>query len=63
MFKLRKTEETINKTFRYPISLIEKMSIIAQKENISMNSFVVQCCEYAIEHLEDAKKTDEEGEC
>ena len=64
MFQLRKTEETISKTFRYPISLIDKMSAIAQNEGISLNSFVVQCCEYAIEHLDlndnaDTPKTDE----
>jgi len=52
MFRLRKTEETINKTFRYHKALIEKMSVIAQKEGISLNSFVVQCCEYAMEQLE-----------
>ena len=55
MFRLRKLDETINKTFRFSKPLVEKMSVIAQKEGISLNSFVVQCCEYAIEQLENPK--------
>ncbi len=52
MFKVRHGEETTNRTFRFPKSLMDKMSVIAQKENISLNNFVVQCCEYAIEHFQ-----------
>ncbi len=55
MFKVRHTEETTNRTFRFPKSLLEKMSKHAQKENVSLNSFVVQCCEYALENLESAE--------
>ncbi len=57
MFKIRHTEESINKTFRFPLKLVDKMSEIAQSENVSLNNFVIQCCEYAIEHLD---KDDEE---
>lgn len=56
MFKVRHTEETVNKTFRIPVSLLEKMSKIAQDENVSLNSFVVQCCEYAIDNLQKSEK-------
>lgn len=61
MFRVRHTEETVNKTFRIPASLLEKMSVIAQKENVSLNSFVVQCCEYAINNFQESdneKETD-----
>ena len=60
MFKVRHTEVTTNRTFRFPESLLDKMSVIAQQENVSLNSFVVQCCEYAIENIQDSdnKKTD-----
>ena len=51
MFKIHHVEENITKTFRFPKSLIEKMSGIAQKENISLNNFVIQCCEYSISQL------------
>lgn len=56
MFKVRHTEETTNRTFRFPKSLLDKMSSIAQKENVSLNSFVVQCCEYAIDNLQESEK-------
>ena len=52
MFKVRHTEETTNRTFRIPKSLLDKMSMVAQQENISLNSFVVQCCEYSMENLQ-----------
>lgn len=58
MFKVRHTEDTVNKTFRIPASLLEKMSEIAQKENISLNSFVIQCCEYAIDNMQTSDETD-----
>lgn len=61
MFKVRHTEETTNRTFRFPKSLLDKMSVIAQKENVSLNSFVVQCCEYAVNDMgnsSDEKETD-----
>ena len=60
MFKVRRTEETSNRTFRFPKSLLDKMSVVAQKENVSLNSFVVQCCEYAMENFQqsNSKGTD-----
>ncbi len=60
MFKVRHTEETVNKTFRIPKSLLDKMSEIAQKENVSLNSFVIQCCEYAVSNLQESDNTAEE---
>ena len=60
MFKVRHTEETANRTFRFPKSLLDKMSVLAQQENISLNSFVVQCCEYAVKNFQksDSKEAD-----
>jgi len=52
MFKVQRAEETVNRTFRMPKSLLDKMSIIAQAENVSLNNFVIQSCEYAINNLE-----------
>lgn len=55
MFKVKHTEDTSNRTFRFPKSLLDKMSAIAQSENVSLNSFVIQCCEYAIENFQESK--------
>ena len=58
MFKIEKIE-TINKTFRIPIKLAQKLQKVAQEQGISMNSLVVQCCEYALNDLDtkDNKKS------
>ena len=49
-FKIKK-QEYINKTFRITKDLHERLSKIAQDENISMNELVVQCCEFALDNL------------
>ena len=51
MFRVRKVEY-INKTFRMPTELVEKMEIIAQDKNVSLNNLVVQCCEYALDNID-----------
>ena len=56
MFKVRHTEETTNRTFRFPKSLLEKMSVLAQQEKVSLNNLVVQCCEYAMQNFQQSKK-------
>ncbi|MCM1338671.1 MAG: toxin-antitoxin system HicB family antitoxin [Muribaculaceae bacterium] len=51
MFKVQK-EEMVNKTFRLPLKLVEELHEVAQKQGVSLNNLVKQCCEYALEHLE-----------
>ena len=50
MFKIEKPE-MVNKTFRLPLELVERMQKIAQNEGVSLNNLVVQCCEYALKNL------------
>ncbi len=50
-FEIKKTE-MINKTFRLPAELVERMQTIAQNKGVSLNNLVVQCCEYALKNLE-----------
>ena len=59
MFKVRKVEESSNRTIRFPKSLLDEMSKVAQQEKVSLNSFVVQCCEYA---MNDLQKSDSDSE-
>jgi len=56
MFKAKKTAETINKNFRFPVMLIERMEKMATSDEVSLNAFVIQCCEYAIKHHADSQK-------
>ena len=51
MFKIEKIE-MVNKTFRLPAKLINEMQTIAQNKEISLNNLVLQCCEYALKHLD-----------
>ena len=55
MFDPKKTEY-INKTFRLPINLIKQLEIIAQEKQISLNSLIAQCCEYAIDNMDSELK-------
>lgn len=57
VFKLFKIEkpEYVNKTFRIEKTLLERLEQIAQTEGVSVNSLVVQCCNYALDHLDNTK--------
>ena len=55
MFKVEK-QEYMNNTFRIDKKLLEKLDAIAQKENISVNALVVQCCKYAINDMNSVNK-------
>lgn len=52
MFSVKKIE-MINKTFRLPLDLVERLSVVAQEKGVSMNNLVTQCCEYALDQLDD----------
>jgi len=51
VFKIRKGYDSESKTFRLPIELIEKLSVLATQNKLSLNQLVVQCLEYAIDNL------------
>ena len=54
MFQIKKIEY-VNKTFRMPEELVERLQILAQTKNVSLNNLIVQCCEYALENLAESK--------
>ena len=62
MFKIPKEDNTVTKTFRLPIELMEKMQTIAQNNNISLNRLVKECIIYAMDHIEIEKPNDENKE-
>ena len=45
--------EMVNKTFRMPVELVEKLTKVAQNKKVSLNSLIIQCCEYALDNLKD----------
>lgn len=52
MFEVKKPE-MVNKTFRLPAELLDRLAKVAQQKGISVNSLVRQCCEYALENLKE----------
>ncbi|MEE1054243.1 MAG: hypothetical protein U0L36_00190, partial [Acutalibacteraceae bacterium] len=50
MFEVKKAKSS-NKTIRMPDELIEKLQYIADKNDISFNQLVVQCCDYALNDM------------
>ena len=58
MFKIYKPFSNANvpRTIRFTDELFEKLNKIAQENKISFNLLVLQCCDYAIEHLEQELK-------
>ncbi len=53
MFKIKKIESS-NKTIRMPNDLIEKLEALANENDISFNQVIIQCCQYALENLDDS---------
>lgn len=53
IFKIKKPQSS-NKTIRMPDALIDKIQSLADSNDISFNQLVVQCCEFALENMEDS---------
>jgi len=56
-----KKPKSFNRTIRMPEDLIDRMNEIAAAKGVSFNQLVVQCCEFALQHLKEpmgGKETD-----
>lgn len=55
-------KETENKTIRFPIHLINQIdhAISSSEEDITFSSFVIQACEYALEHMDGPSSNEKE---
>jgi len=51
LFRIQKPTAS-NKTIRMPDTLIDTLEQLAAKHDISFNRLVIQCCEYALQHME-----------
>ena len=54
MFEVKK-EEYVNKTFRMPAGLVKTLEEVAQREKVSLNKLVVQCCEYSLANMKETQ--------
>ncbi len=50
MFEI-KNQQKSNKTIRMPNELIDKLQLLADKNDTSFNQVVIQCCEYALDNM------------
>ncbi len=53
MFKVKEKSDSSNKTVRLPNDLIERLEELAKDKNLSFSGIVTQCCEYALDNLEE----------
>ncbi len=58
MWKIRKGYNTVNKSFRLPEELTEKLEKLAALNNLSLNQLVIQCLDYAINNLDNDTEND-----
>ena len=58
MFEIQKGmyRANIARTVRFPEALFEYLSQLAQDKNISFNSLVIQCCNYAVRDMKKEEK-------
>ncbi len=61
MFKIRKGYDTETKTFRLPITMVERLEGLASRNKLSLNQLVIQCLHYALEHLGEDDDVGSEG--
>lgn len=52
MFVIKKDDKVLNKTFRLPQPLAERLERVAKESSISVNNLVIQCCEYALGEMQ-----------
>jgi len=50
-------KETENKTIRFPVTLIDFIEKAIENQDITFSRFVIQACEYALNNMEDNKKS------
>ncbi len=58
MWKIKKGYVSVNKSFRLPEELANKIDNLALKNNISSNKLVIQCLNYAINNLDDTNNNE-----
>ena len=49
-------KESINKTVRFPQTLVKKIEQIIEGKQLNFSQFVIQACEYAISNLDESSK-------
>jgi len=58
MFKIDNqfSNANIARTVRFTEKIFEELGEVAEKNSVSFNMLVLQCCRYALDHLDESKK-------
>lgn len=58
MFRIENELKSANipRTVRFTENLFENLNNVAQKNNVSFNLLVLQCCKYALENIDEENK-------
>ncbi|RRG00709.1 MAG: hypothetical protein DUD28_13000 [Lactobacillus sp.] len=55
-FKIKSSKkESENKTIRFPTTLIRDIESAIKEKDVTFSSFVLQACEYALNHMDNEK--------
>ena len=58
MLEFERGFESVNKTFRIPVHIVEQLEVLAGEYNTSVNKIVIQCLEYALDNTADINHID-----
>lgn len=59
MWKIQKGYDSVSKSFRLPVELVDKLEKLAFENNLSLNQLVIQCLNYSVDNLESEEVADE----
>lgn len=62
MWKIQKGYETVSKSFRLPVEMVNQLDKLAYENDISLNQLIIQCLNYALENLESEDELKEKGQ-
>lgn len=52
MWKIQKGYDSVSKSFRLPVELVEQLDKLAFENNLSLNQLVIQCLDFALKNLD-----------
>ncbi len=53
-------KESLNKTIRFPLPLVKRIEDVLVGTESTFSRFVIQACEYALDHMNEEKNEDQE---
>lgn len=58
MWKIQKGYDTVSKSFRLPVELVDELDKLAYENNLSLNQLVIQCLNFALENLDNSENSE-----